>query len=337
MSNVAAAAGVPPTAAAQRAAMDAADAARREDRDAGRVRRDHRRRDGRRRPAAVGECRRETRPGGLPDRSRRCRGQGGERGLVQADEQPPAADRDRRGDGPGRANRRLGRGRDLEVLRVRQAVADERRFERDHGPALGQGRGHLGLSNRRAGRYASVSVGVRPRRLSRAAVPVRGEVSWRAAVRCPTIAARWSEAASGPPGRARREPADEEPGVERVAGAGRIGHRQLRGRDLEPRPLPGPRRVSTVAPFGPRLTTAVAATSSSPSTPCPPRNASASEAVANSRSGATVRDELAGRAPAVGEQRPDRREVDAHRSLRRHGQGPPHDGPASPSGSPSSE
>ena len=37
------------------------------------------------------------------------------------------------------ADGRLGRARDLEVLRVRQAVADQRRLERDDRPALGEG------------------------------------------------------------------------------------------------------------------------------------------------------------------------------------------------------
>ncbi len=35
-------------------------------------------------------------------------------------------------------------------------------------------------------------------------------------------------------GRPGREPADEEPGVERVAGAGRVERRDVLGRDLEP-------------------------------------------------------------------------------------------------------
>ena len=51
-------------------------------------------------------------------------------------------------------------------------------------------------------------------------------------------------------------------------------------------PAPSPSRARTVAPFAPRLTTAIDADSSSPSTAWWPRNASASAAVANSRSGA---------------------------------------------------
>ena len=64
-----------------------------------------------------------------------------ERLRIQPHEQPPVADRDRRRHGAvGLADRRLRRERDLEILRVRQPVADERRLERDHGPAVGEGR-----------------------------------------------------------------------------------------------------------------------------------------------------------------------------------------------------
>ncbi len=43
--------------------------------------------------------------------------------------------------------------RDLQVLGVRQTVADERRLERDHRPAGGQGRGHLGLDVEQVGQH----------------------------------------------------------------------------------------------------------------------------------------------------------------------------------------
>ena len=82
--------------------------------------------------ARLGRAALRTRPG-------RCRGEREQGRLVEADQQPPAVDRDRRRDRAGRPDRRLGRGRDLDVLRVRQAVADQRRFERDDRPALGQG------------------------------------------------------------------------------------------------------------------------------------------------------------------------------------------------------
>ena len=74
-------------------------------------------------------------------------------------------------------------------------------------------------------------------------------------------------AGATPPAIARprgREPADEEPGVERVAGAGRVGRLDV----LWSRPRSGaalaPSRASTVAPFAPRLTTAIGATRADP-------------------------------------------------------------------------
>ena len=131
-------AGRSPRRPSERAAVDATDPAGREDRDPGRVRRDHRGRDRRGRPTAAGQRRRQARPGRLAHRAGGCRGEGEQGGLVEADEQPPAMDRDRRRDRPGRPDRRLGGRRDLEVLRIRQAVADQRGFERHDGPALGQ-------------------------------------------------------------------------------------------------------------------------------------------------------------------------------------------------------
>ena len=92
----------------QRPAMDAADPAGREHPDPGRSGRDHRRRDGRRRPAAVGQRRRQAGPGGLADRAGRSGRERLERGIVQPDEQPAGMDRDRRRDGAGRADGRLG-------------------------------------------------------------------------------------------------------------------------------------------------------------------------------------------------------------------------------------
>ena len=58
-----------------------------------------------------------------------------------------------------------------------------------------------------------------------------------AAARWPARAARWSDAGERSPGRARREPADEEPGIERVAGPGRVGRRDALRGDLEAEPL----------------------------------------------------------------------------------------------------
>ena len=130
---------------------------------------------------------------------------------------------------------------DLEVLRVRQAVADQRRFEGDDRPALRQRRRDLRV-RRRGGRGWSAPV--MPSDSS-----ARGVVSWRAAARCPASAARWSAAAGESPAVASREPADEEPGIERVAGAGGVDRGDGRGRDLEalvcdPPPAPGRWRPS---------------------------------------------------------------------------------------------
>ena len=87
---------------AQRAAVDAADAAGGEDADPRRRGRDHRRRDGRRRPAAAGEGEREARPGGLHHAL--GRGERHELSPVEADEDPAALDRDGRRDGAALAD-----------------------------------------------------------------------------------------------------------------------------------------------------------------------------------------------------------------------------------------
>jgi hypothetical protein len=113
--------------------MDAADAAGREHTDPGRVGCDHGRRDGRGAPAARGDRGTEA---GAGDLAHRALGRGGQcleivRG--QADQQPSIVERDGRGHGARGADRELGRRRDLEVLRVREPVADERRLERDDG------------------------------------------------------------------------------------------------------------------------------------------------------------------------------------------------------------
>ena len=107
--------------------------------------------------AIVGRAALRTEPGG---RGR----QRLERRRVQPHEQPPVADRDRRRHGAlGLAHGRLRRERHLEVLRVRQPVADQRRLERDHRPAVREGRGDLGGHDdplghgRRDGHAASVA------------------------------------------------------------------------------------------------------------------------------------------------------------------------------------
>ena len=97
------------------------------------------------------ERRGEARSGRLAHRAGRCRGQREQRGLVEADEQPAVVDRHRRRDRPGRPDRSLRGGRDLEVLGIRQAVADQRRFERHDRPALGQRGRDLGIDGESVG------------------------------------------------------------------------------------------------------------------------------------------------------------------------------------------
>ena len=108
-----------------------------------------------------------------------------------------------------------------------------------------------------------------------------------------------------PAGRPRGEPLGDEPGVEGVAGAGRVCGGDGPGRDVEPdrgagRRRTGPRRpgissrTSTVAPASPRLTTTTGARARARASvrPPAPSRPGASTAVANRRSGATPRDEL---------------------------------------------
>ena len=116
----------------ERAAVDAADPARREDPDPGRVGRDHRRRDRGGRPAAFGERDGQARPGGLADRCRPARSRArAAQPRIQADEDPAVMDRDGRRDRAALADRGLRRARDLDVLRIRQAVADQGGLEGD--------------------------------------------------------------------------------------------------------------------------------------------------------------------------------------------------------------
>ena len=131
-------------AATDRAPMDAADPAGREDRDPGRVGRDHRRADGRGGPPAGGQRGGEARSGDLADRTGRCRRERLEVRVGQADEEPTVADGHGGRDGPRLAHRRLRRAGDLDVLRVRQAVADERRLEGHDRRAPAERVGHFG-------------------------------------------------------------------------------------------------------------------------------------------------------------------------------------------------
>ena len=64
--------------------------------------------------------------------------------VVEAHEDPAVADGDRRGHGAALADGGLRRRGHLHVLRVREAVADERGFEGHDGPAGGERVGDLG-------------------------------------------------------------------------------------------------------------------------------------------------------------------------------------------------
>ena len=116
-----------------------------------------------------------------------------------------------------------------------------------------------------------------------------------------------------PPRGPRREPADQEPGVEGVAGPGGVGRGDMFRGDLEAGDVVADTCQDGLA-VGPRLTTAAAANSSKPSTDRPSRSAAASLAVANNRLRGGFRDECPRRALAVGQQRSDRRQVDADKS-----------------------
>ena len=250
--------------------------------------------------------------------TRGSRGQRRERRIVEADEQAAVVDRDRRRDRAGRPDRGLRRRRDLDVLRIRQAVADQRGFQGDDRPALGEGGRDLGGDVRRSISVVWFRIG---RTYSRPVTPSGNSGAWRRQLARrraddPPTAARWSDAGSDRP---RPAPRTSRPGTRR--------RRRRRPRSCRPprhapwRPRsgsgPSPTRARTVAPFGPRLTTAAART---PAThPRAGRRGAPRPrlAVANSRSGATSRDQRPRRAPAVGQQRPDRGEVDADERTRR--------------------
>ena len=124
--------------------MHAADPAGRECADPGRERGDHRGRDRRRGPAALGKGDGQAWSGGLPHGSVWRGGQSLELRLAEPDQQSTVAHGHGGRHRPGcLANRGLGGGGDLDVLRVWQPVADERRLERHDGPAFRQGDGDL--------------------------------------------------------------------------------------------------------------------------------------------------------------------------------------------------
>ena len=112
------------------------------------------------RPSSLPSRRRErcrqARARGLADRSRGRRRERIEGLLVEADQQPAGVDRDRRGDRARGADRRLGRPCDVEILRERQAVADQGQFEGDDRPARRQGGRDLGADVESVGEHRSV-------------------------------------------------------------------------------------------------------------------------------------------------------------------------------------
>ena len=61
------------------------------------------------------------------------------------------------GTAPGSPDGRLGGARDLEVLRVRQAVADQRRLERDDGPPAASASATSGLMSRQVGAMVALA------------------------------------------------------------------------------------------------------------------------------------------------------------------------------------
>jgi hypothetical protein len=66
-----------------------------------------------------------------------------QRGVVEADPDLPADERDRRRHGARRAHRRLDLAGDVEVARARQPVGDDRALQRHHRAARGERFGDL--------------------------------------------------------------------------------------------------------------------------------------------------------------------------------------------------
>ena len=223
--------------------MDAADPARREDPDPRRVRRDHRRRDGRRGPAAAGERGRERRASRLPDRARPApsRAPRGRRRSSPTSIRPSwiatvagTAPLSRTAASDARATARF--------CGIRQAVADQRRLEGDDGrPAAHAPR--------------ATSAATASQRPITGSAPGRGFASWRAAARCAARTAR-----RRPAGRRRASPAGARA---RRRGTRRRTRRRRRScrRPRRPRVATSnvsrdsPSRARTVAPARPCLIT----------------------------------------------------------------------------------
>ena len=93
--------------------------------------------------AAAGDRGAQVPPRDLVDRAPLGRRQAFELVAGQPDQELALVQRDRGRDRAGRPDRRLGCGRDLDVLGVRQPVADERGLEGDDGAAVPQRVGDL--------------------------------------------------------------------------------------------------------------------------------------------------------------------------------------------------
>ena len=297
--------------------MNTTDAAGREHPDPRSVRGDHRRRHRRRRPASVGECRRQARPRCLTDGTRWGRGEREQGDLVEADEQTAAMDRHGRGHGARVADGGLGRLRDLDVLGIREAVTDERRFEGDDGAPHRESTGDLGADDQsirdhrspprerhgasRTNSASALSQGAAQAGKQPAAVRQRdGLPVQRGEGRRPSVFRSRAR-------RSRRQ------GTRRRTRRRRPSYQTRR---LPPsRPRTGdPSRPSESTPWRPSRPASrrrYAAYSRSRSFGWLPSNASASAAVAKMMSGVSPRIERAGGTPAVREQRPDRSQVDA--------------------------
>ena len=111
----------------------------------------------------------EVRAGRLQDVPRSAVARASSSSSVKPDEEPAVADRDGRRNGARLADRCFGRARDLEVVRIREAVADERGLERDDGAAVGERRRDLRRDERR--RWATEPLTPAPPFIRAAALP----------------------------------------------------------------------------------------------------------------------------------------------------------------------
>ena len=161
--------------APERAAMDAPDPAGREDLNPDGTRGHHRRRDGRAGPAGRGQRCRECRPGCLRDGPGCRRRKLLELVAAESEQELPVVDRDGRPYCAALTNGRFGPGRNLEVVRIWEAMRDEGRFERNDGTAASQGVGHLLPQHDAVAERLPIAQRMRPtqRRTSSGRGPVR--------------------------------------------------------------------------------------------------------------------------------------------------------------------